>query len=84
MHVVKILNGNMQLINTHYVGTKPTYAQLVGFKNRYEDSEYVTSDEVFSDIELREGERKERLLEEQKQAELERIKQAQQAEGGTN
>ncbi|EJR71087.1 MULTISPECIES: hypothetical protein [Bacillus cereus group] len=89
MHVVKVLNGNMQLINTHFSGVKPTFAQLVEFKNRYEDAEFVTSDEVFADFELREGERKERLAYEQKQAELERIKREQdatrgQAEGGTN
>ena len=51
--------------------------------------EYVESNERFADFEIREGERKERVAYEAKQAELERIKREQeqahgQTEGGTN
>ncbi|MEB8989479.1 hypothetical protein P4606_27295, partial [Priestia aryabhattai] len=76
-------------INTHFTGTKPTFEQLANFKSRYENAEYVESNERFADFEIREGERKERLANEAKQAELERIKREQGAgsglvEGGTN
>ncbi|BAR87889.1 uncharacterized protein KNN_07156 (plasmid) [Bacillus thuringiensis serovar tolworthi] len=78
MHVVTIYDGNMNRINTHFTGSKPTFQQLADFKNRYENAEYVESNERFADFEIREGERKERIANEAKQAELERIKQAQQ------
>ncbi|MED2880362.1 hypothetical protein P4240_27135, partial [Bacillus thuringiensis] len=42
------------------VGTKPTFEQLANFKSRYENAEYVESNERFADFEIREGERKER------------------------
>lgn len=89
MHVVTIYDGNMNRINTHFTATKPTFEQLANFKSRYENGEYVESNERFGDFEIREGERKERLANEAKQAELERIKREQGAtsglvEGGTN
>ncbi|PGL57378.1 hypothetical protein CN939_30300 [Bacillus thuringiensis] len=89
MHVVTIYDGNMNRINTHFTATKPTFEQLANFKSRYENGEYVESNERFADFEIREGERKERLANEAKQAELERIKREQGAgsglvEGGTN
>ncbi|WP_336771455.1 hypothetical protein [Bacillus bombysepticus] len=89
MHVVTIYDGNMNRINTHFTATKPTFEQLANFKGRYENGEYVESNERFADFEIREGERKERLANEAKQAELERIKREQGAgsalvEGGTN
>lgn len=89
MHVVTIYDGNMNRINTHFTATKPTFEQLANFKSRYENGEYVESNERFADFEIREGERKERLANEAKQAELERIKREQDAtrglsEGGTN
>ncbi|MCQ6337867.1 hypothetical protein NPM14_31080 [Bacillus cereus] len=89
MHVVTIYDANMNRINTHFTGSKPTFQQLADFKNRYENAEYVESNERFADFEIREGERKERVANEAKQAELERIKREQDAtrglsEGGTN
>ncbi|MCU5489796.1 hypothetical protein CN977_28660 [Bacillus thuringiensis] len=89
MHVVTIYDGNMNRINTHFTATKPTFEQLANFKSRYENGEYVESNERFADFEIREGERKERVANEAKQAELERIKREQGAgsglvEGGTN
>ncbi|MCU5568096.1 hypothetical protein OCF55_28170 [Bacillus paranthracis] len=89
MYVVTIYDGNMNRINTHFTGSKPTFQQLADFKNRYENAEYVESNERFADFEIREGERKERLAYEAKQAELERIKREQEqahglSEGGTN
>ncbi|MCT4573777.1 hypothetical protein N3930_43040, partial [Bacillus thuringiensis] len=71
MHVVTIYDGNMNRINTHFTGSKPTFEQLADFKNRYENAEYVESNERFADFEIREGERKERLADEEKKAELE-------------
>ncbi|MEW4071906.1 MULTISPECIES: hypothetical protein [Bacillus cereus group] len=89
MHVVTIFDGNMNRINTHFTANKPTFEQLANFKSRYENAEYVESNERFADFEIREGERKERIANEAKQAELERIKREQGAgsglvEGGTN
>ncbi|TKI81026.1 hypothetical protein [Bacillus mycoides] len=89
MYVVTIFDGNMNRINTHFTGSKPTFEQLTNFKSRYENAEYVETNERFADFEIREGERKERLAYEAKQAELERIKREQDAtrgltEGGTN
>lgn len=81
MHVIDILDGNMNRINTHFSGTKPTFKQLVDLKNRYENAVFTETSERFADFELLEGERKERIAEEQRQAELERIKNE---TGGTN
>lgn len=89
MHVVDILDVNMNRINTHFSATKPTFQQLVDYKNRYENGMFVATSERFADFELFEGARKERLADEEKKAELERIKREQGAisgltEGGTN
>lgn len=89
MHVVDILDVNMNRINTHFSATKPTFQQLVDYKNRYENGVFVATSERFADFELFEGARKERLADEEKKAELERIKREQGAtsglaEGGTN
>lgn len=70
----------MQPINQHFTANKPTFSQLVDFKNRYSNAEYVETVERFANFELYAKEREEKQAEEAKQAELDRIKQM--TEGG--